>query len=239
MTGMKMARGMKGRSKAFLGFVAVLLVVSGLGCSGGKRQMVNVAAGEYYSEDDYEKLSNKEKEAYCQALSKQLAMLKRGLDDRKGELEAAKESIEKMKAELGPIESELIRIESDIRTLKHEIREFESLPKTWRIKPGECLWTIAGNESVYADPVKWPRIFRANLDKVEDPAYVYPDTVLVIPRDWPSKHRVAADECLWIIAGYWEIYDNPLEWPKIYEANKNQIKDPDLILPEQVLTIPR
>jgi len=222
-----------------LSVVASLFLLATAGCSGGKRKMVNVSQGEYYSEDEYEKLSRKEKEAYCEALSKELAMLKRGLEERKNELEATKENIEKMRKELGPIESELLKLDADIRTLQHQIQELEALPKTWRIKPGECLWTIAGNESVYADPVKWPRLFRANMDKVEDPDYIYPDTVLVVPRDWPTAHRVMPDECLWIIAGYWEIYDNPLEWPKIYEANKNQIKDPDLILPEQVLTIPR
>lgn len=55
----------------------------------------------------------------------------------------------------------------------------------------------------------------------------------------PTTHVVKKGECLWYIAGYEEIYGNPLKWPLIYKANKDKIKDPDLIYPGQVLTIPR
>jgi nucleoid-associated protein YgaU len=222
---------------AFVGLTTLLLW--GLGCSGSKGLKVNVSAGEYYSEDEYEELSKAQKEAYCDALAKELALLKKTARDKESELKATEEHAEKLKKELGPIESQLLKLDSDIRTLKTQIAELEALPKQWTIRPGECLWTIAGYDSIYSDPVKWPRIFRANMDKIEDPDYIYPDTVLVIPRDWPTSHIVAENECLWLIAGYWEIYDSPLEWTKIFEANKDQIKDPDLIVPQQVLTIPR
>lgn len=35
-----------------------------------------------------------------------------------------------------------------------------------------------------------------------------------------------------------ERYGNANQWPKIYEANKDVIKDPDLIYPGQTLRIP-
>ncbi|MCL6584243.1 MAG: LysM peptidoglycan-binding domain-containing protein [bacterium] len=35
-----------------------------------------------------------------------------------------------------------------------------------------------------------------------------------------------------------EFYGNPSEWPKIYEANKEQIDNPDLIYPGQKFRIP-
>ncbi|GAG08213.1 unnamed protein product, partial [marine sediment metagenome] len=38
---------------------------------------------------------------------------------------------------------------------------------------------------------------------------------------------------------YPEIYGNPLEWPKIYKANRGIIRNPDLIYSGQVLRIPR
>jgi nucleoid-associated protein YgaU len=46
-------------------------------------------------------------------------------------------------------------------------------------------------------------------------------------------------DCLWRIAGYSEIYGDPFRWPEIYSANKQEIKDPDLIYPGQVFQIPR
>lgn len=45
-------------------------------------------------------------------------------------------------------------------------------------------------------------------------------------------------DCLWKIAGYKKIYNNPRLWPKIYRANKAKIKNPDLIYPGQVFKIP-
>lgn len=46
-------------------------------------------------------------------------------------------------------------------------------------------------------------------------------------------------DCLWRIAEYSETYGDPFQWPKIYSANKDQIKDEDLIFPGQTLQIPR
>ncbi len=54
-----------------------------------------------------------------------------------------------------------------------------------------------------------------------------------------SSHVVKKGENLWWIAQYREVYNDPWQWPRIYEANREQIEDPDLIYPGQVFTIPR
>jgi outer membrane murein-binding lipoprotein Lpp len=45
-------------------------------------------------------------------------------------------------------------------------------------------------------------------------------------------------DCLWNISKKKTIYDDPWKWPKIYVANRDKIKNPDLIYPKEVLTIP-
>ena len=50
--------------------------------------------------------------------------------------------------------------------------------------------------------------------------------------------RLDRRDCLWRIAEYSYIYNDPFKWKLIYKANKANIKDPDLIYPGQVLTIP-
>jgi len=48
-------------------------------------------------------------------------------------------------------------------------------------------------------------------------------------------------DCFWRIAGYEFVYDNPWEWRRIYEANRDKIPEPDnpdLIEPGTVLFIP-
>jgi uncharacterized phage infection (PIP) family protein YhgE len=45
-------------------------------------------------------------------------------------------------------------------------------------------------------------------------------------------------DCLWNISGKIEIYSDPLLWVKIWQANTDKIKNPDIIFPGQVLSIP-
>jgi len=49
-----------------------------------------------------------------------------------------------------------------------------------------------------------------------------------------SKDR----DCLWNISKKKDIYDNPWMWPKIWQGNRDQIKDPDVIHQGQKLKIP-
>lgn len=62
---------------------------------------------------------------------------------------------------------------------------------------------------------------------------------------WPGVYIVRLipqrRDCLWRIAEYPFIYNNPLKWPVIYEANKKTFRDPgnpNLIYPGQKLVIP-
>jgi nucleoid-associated protein YgaU len=64
-------------------------------------------------------------------------------------------------------------------------------------------------------------------------------------KTWPAVYVVrlipAKRDCLWRIAGYPFIYNNPLKWTVIYEANKKTFRDPgnpNLIFPGQKLQIP-
>jgi len=54
-----------------------------------------------------------------------------------------------------------------------------------------------------------------------------------------TEYTVKKGESLWWIAKYKDVYDDDFLWPIIYEANKSQIKNPNLIYPGQKLKIPR
>jgi nucleoid-associated protein YgaU len=45
-------------------------------------------------------------------------------------------------------------------------------------------------------------------------------------------------DCLWNIAKKPKVYDNAFLWPKIWQGNRDQIKNPDIIQPGQKLKIP-
>lgn len=52
------------------------------------------------------------------------------------------------------------------------------------------------------------------------------------------SYTVVRGDHLWGIAKKKEHYGNPFAWPVIYKANREQIKDPDLIYPNQVFKVP-
>lgn len=51
-------------------------------------------------------------------------------------------------------------------------------------------------------------------------------------------YTVVKGDCLWNIAKKKDYYGNGFAWPVIYKANRDQIKNPDLIYPKQVFKIP-
>lgn len=51
-----------------------------------------------------------------------------------------------------------------------------------------------------------------------------------------AKHTVESGESLSLIAKYY--YGDPMKYKQIFEANTDQLKNPDLIHPGQELTIP-
>jgi len=54
-----------------------------------------------------------------------------------------------------------------------------------------------------------------------------------------DSYTVARGDSLWGISARSDIYGNPYQWPLIYKANRNKIKDADLIYPGQQLDIER
>lgn len=56
------------------------------------------------------------------------------------------------------------------------------------------------------------------------------------PKQKAKTHKVVRGDTLWAIAK--KFYGNGSQYPKIFNANKDKIKNPNLIYPGQVLTIP-
>lgn len=54
-----------------------------------------------------------------------------------------------------------------------------------------------------------------------------------------DSYEVVGGDNLWNISAKDSIYANPYQWPLIYKANRNQIKDADLIYAGQVFDIDR
>ncbi len=72
-----------------------------------------------------------------------------------------------------------------------EQEEMKSEPKmrSHTVRSGDTLWGISASSKGYNDPYKWPLIYRANTDKVQDADLIYPGQKLKI-RANPSAEQV-------------------------------------------------
>jgi len=169
---------------------------------------------------------------------------------------------EEAQAELASLHEQLTEAEATISTLEAEIEalttqlaewearhdelasKFAELKETWKrcqygrytVVEGDWLSMIATMRNVYHDGSKWPMIYESNKDKITNPNLIYPGWVLLIP--YLDRYTVVPGDCLWLIASYLSIYSDARRWPEIYEANKDNIKDPDWIYPNQEFIIP-
>lgn len=169
-------------------------------------------------------------------------------EQAQAELLSVKEKVQQAEQHIAALESEITSLKSEIANLEARRNELKNklveLKEAWkrcqygRYKVNEDDWLskIASMRNVYGDGKKWPMIYEANKDKIKNPNLIYPNWVLLIPT--LDNYTIVPGDCLWLIATYLSIYSDAKRWPEIYEANKDKIKDPDLIYPKQVLTIP-
>ncbi|MFH0765569.1 MAG: LysM peptidoglycan-binding domain-containing protein, partial [Calditrichota bacterium] len=165
-------------------------------------------------------------------------------------LEHAKE-LDQLAAQIAAMRNEkparLSKVKARLDDLAGRIQRLkDSLPKPqhdmYSVLRGDYLWKISGKKDIYSDPWKWMRIYSANRREIKDPDLIYPKQQFRIPRQiGRDEHLVVKGETLKKIAASPDVYGDPFQWTKIYQANKSGrfLADPNMIYPEQILTIPR
>ena len=112
------------------------------------------------------------------------------------------------------------------------------MPWTYTVQPGDTLSGIA--EQQLGDASRWPEIFLLNRS-IRHPDRLFPGQVLTLPDDTamqppPRLYIVRRGDTLSGIAQR-ELGDTS-RWPEILERNRDVIKNPDRISPDQVLILP-
>lgn len=228
---------MKLRMAVALLLLAALAVASG--CAGVTRT-ADPTRGDYYTDKEFQSLSKAQREAYCTALAAEAEKQRACSDKARSDLEKETTAARDLEAQLAELRPEHQRLAFETAALQREIDYFEGLPRTYVVQRGDYLTKISALEEIYLDRLKWRRIYRANRRVIGgDPNLIRPGQELTIPRDWPMQVEVKSGDSLWRIASYWEVYGSGREWRRLYEANREQIRDPNVLRPGQVLTVPR
>jgi nucleoid-associated protein YgaU len=202
-------------------------------------QDYDVAGGRYLTLDEYKRLSADEAQEYCEKLAQEI-------DIQNDNAAAANEMMSDIDSEISSLKRMLADARSandpladEVRRLEQQLKKLGQLPRSYTVVKDDWLIKISGYPRIYSDGTRWKRIYRANREKIDDPNLIYPDQIFLIPRGAPESHTVVEGETLRRIAGYWEVYGSRAEWTRIYEANRDQIADPNVIQPGMVLRIPR
>ena len=135
-------------------------------------------------------------------------------------------------------DNKLADLEGQVAALKAKMPA--NIFDQYTVVDNDYLWKIAKKDEIYGDAFQWIRIYSVNKDQIKDPDLIYSDQVFNIARGvGMNEHLVVKGEYLSKIAGLSKMFNDPTKWTKLYESNKDLIDDPNLIVPHQVLTIPK
>ncbi len=135
--------------------------------------------------------------------------------------------------------SKQISSTDDVSKISEQLSQSTNTSSTYTVKPGDDLWTIS--ENIYNNGYRWVEI--AKLNKLENPGLIYSGDKLTIPANEIVKNNSITGNRYVVIKGdsLWNIavraYGDGFRWTQI--AKTNNIVNPNLIHPGNVLKIPR
>jgi hypothetical protein len=165
----------------------------------------------------------------------------------------------RLRAEKESLTSEIATLRTDIENMnKTDIKSFEDCTNelyamigatkadidNFRNAVSELDGKIRRKEGPKADRQKDLNALKMNkisalpefFNKVHTQMQAAMDSWVEEPTD--ISYTVVKGDHLWGIAGKPQHYGNSFAWPIIYKANRDQIKNPDLIYPNQTFKIP-
>lgn len=194
-------------------------------------------------------------ELTCDEADARIKEYQRRLDALKANLANVQQSVTQAESQLASQERNLIDCNKEILQL---IGATDQDVNAFRQKIGVIEGKVRQmknlSNDVLADKRSEVEALEAELNTLrQNKLSVIPeffDKIIVIAKDIKSLYREkkisgytvgtwAQDkDCLWNIAAKIEIYGDPFQWPKIWQANTSIIRNPDIIHPGQVLQIP-
>jgi nucleoid-associated protein YgaU len=136
------------------------------------------------------------------------------------------------RADVEAYEARLSRVENKVSELMR-LSPMDLLARKAEVDEAEAEYKALAGSKISLLPKFFDRVQRLgeNIATLRDTLSKAEKTYTV--GTW-AKDR----DCLWNIAKKPDIYGDAFRWPKIWQKNREQIKNPDLIFPGQILKIP-
>ena len=174
-------------------------------------------------------------EEQLQALKTDMAQLEKKLDDTKTSIKDCNDNLYNM---IGATMADVNNFRQQIGVIEGKLREMQRLPDDVLADRQADVFALEAelNElrkvKISLLPEFYPKIIK--LAKEINPGLIREKKV----KEYIVKSWFENRDCLWNIAGNVDIYGDPLQWPKVWQANTSIIRNPDIIHPGQALSIP-
>lgn len=181
------------RATAALAILAALAA----GCGKPVLRVADASLGDYYTQKEYQKLSDEQRAEYCQELAEQRDLFQE-------QIEGAQEALDALHQTTGPLRVEVDSLTVRAEELERRLAEAKAASGTKGgtaksggaksdtgtatgsdrhvVKPGESLWSISARADVYGEGTRWNRLYRGNKDRIQNPDRIYPGQEIQIPR---------------------------------------------------------
>jgi nucleoid-associated protein YgaU len=163
-------------------------LAAGAGCGKPVLRVADASLGDYYTEKEYRKLSEEQREEYCNELAnqrdlflEQIASAEEALQTYRLQGEPRRREIDSLRVAADEIQARLAALQSGEQPANGGGTE-EGGAGAYTVRTGDSLWRIASREDVYGRGARWERLYEANRDRIRDPDRIYPGQEIQIPR---------------------------------------------------------
>lgn len=174
--------------------IAALLLV-GSGCGKPVLRLADASLGDYYTDKEFKKLSQEQRDEYCRDLADQRESYLAQIVDSREALEAIQLGAPARRAEIDSLKARAARLEERVRAERAgnggprstatgggATAPAKTDAGTYVVKPGDSLWRISGLEEVLGRATDWSRLYEANRGLISNPDRIYPGQEIQIPR---------------------------------------------------------
>lgn len=177
-------------------WAASLLLAAG-GCGKPVLRLADASLGDYYTEKEFKKLTDEQRQEYCQELADQRETFESEIADAREALDALRLGTPSRRAEVDSLQNVAAALETRVaderakggarRSASHDAGTTggATTPRhlgTYVVKKGDSLWRISGLAESFGRSSEWSRLFEANRDRIRNPDRIYPGQELQIPR---------------------------------------------------------
>ena len=147
--------------------------------------------------------------------------------------------IDELYALVGATRSDIEAYDARLRRLENKVSELSALsPMDLLARKAEVDAAEEEYKNLAGNKISLLPAFFDRVQRLGESIKGLRDTLAKAEKSYTVGTWAKDRDCLWNIAKKPDIYGDAFKWPKIWQKNREQIKNPDIIFPGQVLKIP-